>query len=1073
MVDPPKNEMLRNIKIFSVTIVLPFLMLPALGGQQSKNDQAADRFVSNTRQMTFSGRRTGEGYYNADGTRIVFQSERHPGNPFYQIYMLDLETGDSQRISPGHGKTTCAWIHPNNQVVMFSSTHDDPKAREKQLEEIKLRESGKQRRYAWDYDEHFEIYARDIKSGKYTNLTKTRGYDAEGSYSPDGKLIAFASNRHAYTEKLTDKQKKTFELDKSFMMDLYIMNADGTSVKRLTNTLGYDGGPFFSPDGKRICWRRFSEDGVRAEIWTMNIDGTDQKQLTRMEKMSWAPYYHPSGKYLIFNTNKHGFGNFELYVVDAGGTIQPIRVTNTEGFDGLATFTPDGKTLTWTSNRVKEQSQLFTANWDHQAVLKAIGESKVAKRDDRKKPKTVKTSAQYRAADVLRHVQKLCSPEMEGRMTGSRGERLATEYVAAYLESLGLQPAGEKNNLGKTDWFQYFEFPSGTSLGKSNDLKIASTDAKSKLDIKLNETWRPLSFSGNGEFDGEVVFAGYGIAAPKTKKFAEYDSYVHLDVKDKWVMVFRYLPEDITPEHRQHLQFYSTLRRKATLARDKGARGLIIVSGPTSNVQQQLVPLQNGSSRDATSMAVISVNDAFAQHLLKSRDLKQLQSSLDKGQPSMGFALKGVKLAASIEIKKRTGKGRNVIGRLQAGDKPSKQVIVIGAHIDHLGRGISGSSLAKENELGQIHHGADDNASGVAAMLEIAEYLAHQKKTGKLKLKRDVVFAGWSGEELNLYGSKHFVAELKKELHPHSSHGQGHHGNPHAPESNPHAPKSNPHGKKHADGSAHSRHGKSSTHGHGKKSTTTNPHSTDPHAVNPHASHGANPHSQPKLNIKPGGIYPRVAAYLNLDMIGRYNKSLILQGLGSSRYWKPVIERRNVVVRLNLTLSDDTNLPTDAREFYGAGVPILAAFTGSHSDYHSPRDTPEKLNYDRTAEIAKLLGLITRELVSADSIPNYTEYKGEAQLRRGGGMRATLGTVPDYGGDIKGVLLSGVRKGTPAEKAGIKGGDVIVGLAGRKIENIYDYTYAIEALKIGQKVKIKVKRGDKVLELDIVPASRD
>ena len=1066
------TKMFSKSKLFALATTFFLVLCHSLNGQQvNSSDKSSDRFMSNMRQLTFSGRRTGEGYYSADGSKIVFQSERESGNPFYQIYMLDLETGDSERISPGHGKTTCAWIHPSNKTVMFSSTHDDPKAREKQLAEIKLREEGKERRYAWDYDEHFEIYAKDLKTKKVTNLTNTRGYDAEGSYSPNGKLIAFASNRHAYTEKLTDKQKKTFEVDKSFMMDLYIMDADGSNVKRLTKTLGYDGGPFFSPDGKRICWRRFSEDGLRAEIWTMNIDGSDKKQLTSMKTMSWAPFYHPSGKYLIFNTNKHGFSNFELYVVDANGSIQPIRVTNSDGFDGLASFTPDGKTLTWTSNRVKKQSQLFTADWNHQEVLKAIGESKPVKRDETKKPVLEKTSAQYRAADVLRHVQRLCSPEMEGRMTGSRGERLATEYVAAYLESLGLQPAGEKKKSGEADWFQYFDFPAGTSLGKNNKLSVQTKDNSKKFVIEFDKTWRPLSFSGNGNFEGEVVFAGYGIAAPKTEKFPEYDSYVHLDVKDKWVMVFRYLPEDITPQHRQHLQYFSTLRRKAALARDKGAKGLIIVSGPTSNVRNQLVPLQSGSSRDATSMAVISVNDAFAQYMLKSKNLKQLQKSLDSGKPAMGFPVKDVKLTASIDIKNKTGKGRNMIARLQAGDKPSKQVIVIGAHIDHLGRGMSSTSLAKENEQGQIHHGADDNASGVAAMLEIAEYLADQKKRGKLNLKRDVIFAAWSGEELNLYGSKHYVAQLKKKLHPHGSRHGNPHGNPHGKPSNPHAtPKSkNPHGKPHGNPHASGKKQESKKQAH-------NPHGGNPHSANPHAAnpHAANPHAtKTKKNIKPGGIYPHVAAYINLDMIGRFNKALILQGLGSSSDWKSIIERRNVVVRLNLKLSDDTNLPTDAREFYGAGVPILAAFTGSHSDYHSPRDTPEKLNYDRAADIAKLLGLIARELATSDSLIKYTEYKGAAQPRRGGGMRATLGTVPDYAGDIKGVLLSSVRKGTPAEKSGIKGGDIIIGLAGKKIENIYDYTYAIEALKVGQKVKIKIKRGDKEIELDITPVSRD
>ncbi len=1075
-------------------------------GQETATENLTTGFLANARQFTFEGRRTGEGYYSADGTKIVFQSERTEGNPFYQIYVLDLETGDSLRVSPGHGKTTCAWIHPENNKVLFSSTHDDPDAKKKQVEEIKMRESGQERRYSWDYDEHFEVYEYDIQSKSYKNLTQTKGYDAEGSYSPDGKLIAFASNRLAYSKEMSEKQKEKFKYDKAYMMDLFIMNRDGSGLKQLTTADGYDGGPFFSPDGKRICWRHFSEDGLRAEIWTMNIDGSDKKQLTKLGHMSWAPFYHPSGKYLIFNTNKHGFENFELYVVDTDGSVPPIRVTNAKGFDGLASFTPDGKQITWTSNRNKKQSQLFVADWNHEAILKAIGESKVEQEKEKKK-KVVATSADFRPEDVLRHVQKLCAPEMEGRMTGSRGEKLATEYVAAYLDSLGFLPAGDLDQSKKATFFQAFPFPSGTVYGKSNQL----TDGSNAY--ALDKNWRPLTFSGTGKFDeAPIVFAGYGISAPKSEKFEEYDSYVHLDVKDKWVMVFRYMPEDISPEQRQHLQYHSTLRRKARLARDKGARGIIFVSGPTSNVRQQLIPLTGGSTRDETSIGVLSVTDEVAANWLGSegKSLAELQKKLDTGAQMMGVQLPKIKLKANVDVIQKRGVGRNVIARLQAGDKPSKQVIVIGAHIDHLGRGLAASSLAKENEQGQIHQGADDNASGVAAMLEVAEYLADQKRKGTLPFNRDVVIAAWSGEELNLYGSKHYVANLQKKLTS-MGHGMGH-GTGHG----------TGHGSGHGSGQGKSGHGKSgqgkSAHGsagHGVKGHTPkghakgakqekvkghgkqdphNPHSVspknphavppktkNPHAANPHAQdpHAANPHSE-----KPGApnphavptmkptIYPYVAAYVNLDMVGRYDKALILQGLGSSKYWRGVIERRNVVVRLNLKLSDDTNLPTDAREFYGAGVPILAAFTGSHSDYHSPRDTPEKLNYDKTSDIAKLIGLIARDLVSREKAPVYQEYKGEVRMVRGG-MRATLGTVPDYSDSVKGVLIGSARKGTPAEKVGIKGGDVVVELAGKKVENIYDYTDAINALKVGQKTKIVVVRDGKRLTFEITPVSRD
>jgi Tol biopolymer transport system component len=329
--------------------------------------------LSRVRRLTVEGRRAGEGYWSPDGKRLVFQSEREPGNPFYQIYALDLTTGDTVRISPGLGKTTCAFFRPGTDQIEFASTHHDPKSKQLQDDELAFRASGKERRYAWDYDPEMEIYAVSEKNKEIQRLTNARGYDAEGSYSPDGQWIVFSSMRDAYNRTLSDAEKKQLDTDPSFFGEIYIMRADGSGQKRLTNVNGYDGGPFFSPDGKRIVWRRFDEKGLIADVWTMNLDGTDAKQVTNFTSMSWAPYIHPSGEYLLFASNKLGFENFEVFMVDVAGTKEPVRVTYSDGFDGLPVPSPDGRQLAWTSSRAGgREGQIFLAQWNHEAARKAI-----------------------------------------------------------------------------------------------------------------------------------------------------------------------------------------------------------------------------------------------------------------------------------------------------------------------------------------------------------------------------------------------------------------------------------------------------------------------------------------------------------------------------------------------------------------------------------------------------------------------------------------------------------------------------------------------------------------------------
>ena len=960
------------------------LLLLSLAGLTGVS--AADQYLAQARQLTFSGKRAGEGYFSKDGQRLIFQSEREEGNPFYQIYLLEFATGDVRRLSGGTGKTTCSWLHPDGAHYLYASTHADPASQDKQAAELKDRAEGKQKRYAWDYDENYDLYAAPLAGGEAVNLTHTRGYDAEGSYSPDGQWIAFASNRHAYTEKLSEEDAKAFALHPSLLMDIYLMRADGTEVKRLTDVKGYDGGPFFSPDGKRLCWRRFNTEETTAEIWTMNTDGSDQRQITKLGAMSWAPYFHPSGKYLIFTTNKHGFENFELYLTDAEGKHEPVRVTETEGFDGLPVFHPDGKQLAWTSNRTPDKtSQIFMAQWDHAAALAALGLAVEAPATAVALPALTDGIT---AEDIKKHVTYLASDALEGRGTGTKGEALATDYAAQLFASFGLEPAGTD---GK--WLHAFEFTAGVALGEKNALMLKGIETP----LQVKKHWTPLTFSSTGEIkEAGIVFAGYGIEAPagrdeKGKALEPYSSYFHLDVKDKWVLMFRYSPEGQSQDERVRMAQHSSLRFKALTAREKGARGIIVVSGPTSKANQQLVPMSYDASMAGSGIAAISLDDDTAAALLKTagKELKALQEKLDTGAQEQGFDLPGVMLSATLDIRQERRTGHNVLGRLRA-PASTEPPLVVCAHIDHLGMNGGADSLATDAQKQAIHHGADDNASGVAGVLEIAQALAAQVKEGKLTLQRDILFACWSGEEMGLLGSNAWLRDMAK----------------------------------------------------------------------------ATGDENAKLTTK-------LCACLNMDMIGRLRAQTILQGLGSSDWWAGEIERRNAVTGLSLQTQQDCYLPTDASAFYLRGVPILNVWTGSHEDYHKPSDTADKINSDGAANIARFMMLVARSLASTADEPAYKEMKKPAEGARGG-LRVYLGTIPDYSQEgIEGVKLSGVSAVGPAAKAGVKAGDIITKLAGKDIKNIYDYTFILGVLKIGQETDMEVLRDGKKETLKITPGSRD
>ena len=613
--------------------------------ETEKNPVDESRFLSNIRQLTYSGKRAGEGYFSEDGNALIFQSERESDNPFYQIYMLDLLTGDTHRVSTGIGKTTCAFFRPGTDEVLYASTHHDSFAKAKQEEELKFRASGKERRYSWDYDAAMDIFSAHRDGSNLKQLTDAPGYDAEASYSPDGERIVFCSLRNAYPKsQLSPKDLKQLEVDPAYFGEIYIMNADGSNQVRLTDAPGYDGGPFFTPDGEHIVWRHFTPDGSQADIYTMRIDGSNRQRLTDFDSMSWAPYFHPSGAYVIFASNKLGFSNFELYLVDAGGRHEPIRVTATDGFDGLPVFSPDGNRLCWTSTRnSQEASQLYLAEWNHDAALEAITAAPkrpnppissvggVSNSNTLSEVSHTETSDRAKIS-IRQHIEFLADDALEGRMTGSEGAKRAAEHIATQFEELNLKPVGDAQN-----YFQSFEFTAGRRIiSEENKFHLTHQIHGSEqiTEFSVEQDFQPLSFSRNGVVEGEVIFVGYGLFVPG--ELGEgYNAYAGLDVKDKIVVALRYVPEEVEPERRQQLNRYAGLRYKAMQAREHGAKAFLVFAGPNSPNAGKLIPLDFDSSLADSGIVAASISNTVANALFATsgKELKAVQSGLDVENP--------------------------------------------------------------------------------------------------------------------------------------------------------------------------------------------------------------------------------------------------------------------------------------------------------------------------------------------------------------------------------------------------------------------------------------------------------
>ncbi len=565
--------------------------------------------------------------------------------------------------------------------------------------------------------------------------------------------------------------------------------------------------------------------------------------------------------------------------------------------------------------------------------------------------------------EIGRHIRFLTSDDLAGRMTASPGADRAANYIAEEFRRIGLVPAGTNG------FFQAFPFIAKLRTG---DNAITFSLPRESLSLALGTDFMPIGFSAAGGAVGELAFVGYGITAPALA----YDDYEQIDVKDKIVLALRYGPEGDDPHSR--FSDYHALRRKALTAREHGARALVLIADSEPFSESSLSKLRYDHGGGDAGILVAAMGRAHAEAVCNGAGLsiaewERIMTS--KKRPASSL-LRGVRASVKLEVIRETRPGKNVLGLLRGSDsRLREEFVIVGAHYDHLGLGGENSLAPKQ--VGTVHHGADDNASGVAGLLELARVLAVEIP----RPKRSILYISFSGEEEGLLGSNFYV---KNPVRPLSS----------------------------------------------------------------------------------------TVAMINLDMIGRMRENrLSVQGIGTSPAWKPLVEELNATARLDLKLIEDGRGPSDHSSFYDHDIPVLFFFTGAHEDYHKPSDTSEKINLEGEERVIELARQAILRLSSQTDRPAFTKVKASSS-QQVAAFRVSLGTIPDYAEEVEGVKLSGVREGSPAEKGGLRAGDVIIQVGTREIKNVYDYTYALSDLKAGVETEVIVVREGKRLTLKVVPERR-
>jgi hypothetical protein len=562
-------------------------------------------------------------------------------------------------------------------------------------------------------------------------------------------------------------------------------------------------------------------------------------------------------------------------------------------------------------------------------------------------------SSEISVSDLQKQVGFLASDSLKGRKPGTPGEVMAATYIRDCFSKAGLK-------LLYDNGFQKFEIVADVQPGTNNS--IAFDDYKAKQGVDFT----PLSFSSSATLTAPVVFAGYGFDLDLDS--LKWNDFKNIDVKGKWAIILRGDPEPDKPN--SAFLAYGQERSKVLTAKDKGAAGVMLVSPSDLEKSDVIMHMQYDKSPSDAGIPVFSITRAMADKLLASMNytIAALESEMKENKKPVSLYLDPEVTATSDLVKTRVI-AHNVVGLLEGSDPVLKnEYVVIGGHFDHLGMGGDGSGSRAPGEIA-VHNGADDNASGTAGVIELAQKLSANQKL----LKRSFIFVAFTGEEMGLLGSKEFV-------------------------------------------------------------------------------------NKPPVDLK------MVNAMINMDMIGRMNpesKTISIGGTGTSVQSDSILRKLEVGRPFKVSYSTDGYGPSDHASFYSSNIPVFYFSTGAHDEYHTPADDSDMLDYAGEVAVLDMVYDLSGIVSSGERLV-FREAGAKQATRGGRNLKVTLGIVPDMvSSDNNGLRVDGVRKGGPAEVAGIVKGDRIVTIEGQPVTNIYDYMARLGKLKAGQVATVEIIREGK------------